>query len=98
MGITKHGGTRAGRKHKCGGSAPQGWKPYLCLPERKLRERPVRPRAIHINEQKEETQMCAPISQSQQISLISIGMKAGAALMQCVEEMGLLRASTERGF
>lgn len=48
------------------------------------RARPVRPRAIHINEQKEETQMYVPISQSLQVSLISIGTKARVALMQCV--------------
>ena len=49
------------------------------------RERPGRPRAIHINEQKEETQMCAPTSQSPRVSLISIEVKVGFALMQGVE-------------
>lgn len=34
MRIYQHGGSRAGRKCKCGGSAPRAWKPYLCLPER----------------------------------------------------------------
>jgi len=48
------------------------------------RARAGRPRAIHINEQKEETKMCAPISQSPQVALISSEAKAGVALMQCV--------------
>ena len=54
------------------------------LAEAQRRERPGRPRAIHINEQKEETQMCAPISQSPQGSLILIWTKAEVALMLCV--------------
>jgi hypothetical protein len=48
------------------------------------RERPVRPRAIHINEQKEETQMYAPTSQSPRFSLISMQVKVGFALMRRV--------------
>ena len=43
------------------------------------RARPGRPRAIHINEQKEETQMYAPTSQSPRVSLISIEVKVGFA-------------------
>ena len=61
------------------------------------RERPGRPRAIHINEQKEETQMCAPTSQSPLISLISIGAKAGLALMQCVGGWSTAKDETQGG-
>ena len=56
------------------------------------RERPVRPRAIHINEQKEETQLCAPISQSPQVSLISFKAKGGLAFMQCVGVWSVARS------
>ena len=48
------------------------------------RARAVRPRAIHINEQKEETQMCAPTSQSPRVSLISIEVKVGFAVRRRV--------------
>ena len=59
MGITRHGGKRPDRKRKCGGSAAPPWKPYLCLPKRQQRARTGRPRAIHINEQKGVTRICA---------------------------------------
>ena len=64
----------------------------------KRRARPVRPRAIHIKEQKEETQMCAPISQSPQVSLISISTKAGVALMQYVGVWSVERSGVQGGF
>ena len=48
------------------------------------RARAGRPRAIHINEQKEETKMSAPTSQSPRFSLITMDVKVGCALMQPV--------------
>ena len=84
----------------------RGVEAVFVLAGAKRRARPVRPRAIHINEQKEETQMCAPISQSPQVSLISILAKGGIAWMQCVgvwskakdETQGGISASSEDQF
>ena len=61
-----------------------GMEAVFVLAEAQRRVRPVRPRAIHINEQKEETQMYAPTSQSPQVSLISIEVEVGCALEQRV--------------
>ena len=61
------------------------------------RERPVRPRAIHINEQKEETKMYAPTSQSPRFSLISMEVKVGCALMQRVGVWSVARIERQGG-
>ena len=61
------------------------------------RERPVRPHAIHINEQKEETKMFAPTSQSPRFSLISMEVKVGCALMQRVEVWSVARIERQGG-
>jgi hypothetical protein len=64
------------------------------------RERPGRPRAIHINEQKEETKMYAPTSQSPRVSLISMismEVKVGCALMQRVGVWSVTRIERQGG-
>ncbi len=61
-----------------------GMEAVFVLAEAQRRVRPVRPRAIHINEQKEETQMYAPTSQTPHFSLISMQVKVGFALMRRV--------------
>ena len=62
----------------------KGVEAVFVLAAAQRRARPGRPRAIHINEQKEETQMCAPTSQSPRFSLISSEVKVGFALKQRV--------------
>ena len=47
--------------------------------------RAVRPRAIHINEQKGETQMYAATSQSPRFSLIAVWTNVGFVMLQCAE-------------
>ena len=59
----------------------KGVEAVFVLAEAMLRARAVRPRAIHINEQKEETKMYTPTSQSPRFSLISMEVKVGCALM-----------------
>ena len=61
------------------------------------RERQVRPRAIHINEQKEETKMFAATSQSPRFSLISMQVKVGCALMQRVGVWSVARIERQGG-
>ena len=68
------------------------------LAEAQRRVRPVRPRAIHINEQKEETQMCAPTSQTPHFSLISMQVKVGFALMRRVGIWSVTLNEQQGGF
>ena len=67
------------------------------LAEAKRRARAVRPRAIHINEQKEETKMYAPTSQSPRFSLISMEVKVRCALMQRVGVWSVTRIERQGG-
>ena len=62
----------------------KGVEAVIVLAGAQRRARAGRPRAIHINEQKEEIEMYAPTSQSPQVSLISIEVNVGFALMQDV--------------
>ena len=75
----------------------KGVEAVFVLAGAQRRERPVRPRAIHINEQKEETQMYAPTSQSPRVSLISIEVKVGFALMQRVGVWSVARIEKQGG-
>lgn len=74
-----------------------GVEAVFVLAGAKRRVRPVRPRAIHINEQKEETQMYAPTSQSPRFSLISMEVKVGCALMQRVGIWSVTRNERQGG-
>ena len=62
----------------------KGVEAVFVLAGAQRRVRPVRPRAIHINEQKEETKMYAPTSQSPRFSLISMEVKVGRAVRRRV--------------
>lgn len=62
----------------------KGVEAVIVLAGAQRRARAGQPRAIHINEQKEEIEMYAPTSQSPQVSLISIKVNVGFALMQDV--------------
>ena len=81
----------------------KGVEAVFVLAAAMLRARPGRPRAIHINEQKEETQMCAPTSQSPRVSLISMismismEVKVGCALMQRVGVWSVTRIERQGG-
>ena len=75
-----------------------GVEAVFVLAEAQRRERPVRPRAIHINEQKEETKMYAPTSQSPRFSLISMQVKVGFALMRRVGVWSVARIEKQGGF
>jgi hypothetical protein len=75
----------------------KGVEAVFVLAGAQRRERPVRPRAIHINEQKEETQMYAPTSQSPRFSLISMQVKVGFALMRRVGVWSVARNEQQGG-
>jgi len=75
-----------------------GVEAVFVLAEAKRRARAVRPRAIHINEQKEETKMYAPTSQSPRFSLISMQVKVGFALMRRVGVWSVARIEKQGGF
>jgi hypothetical protein len=64
------------------------WKPYLCLPERERRARTARPRAIHIYEQRGETQMCTPLlSRHRSCRVMSDMTRSAPPLIQRADAM-----------